>query len=187
MTSLARDTAELPDKPVAVLLPGVGYTAQAPLLYWCAALLAERGWHVQTVAWTVDAEAHTHPLPFVERAVAEAFDASPPSTRRLIVAKSFGTWALPWARRNGIAGVWLTPLLTEEPVRRSLLEAADTDIAIGGDEDAFWRPELVAGTKARVISVPGASHTLTMREDWSGSMALQARILADIASHIDSH
>jgi hypothetical protein len=36
-----------PASPVALVLPGAGYTAQAPLLSWSVALLAERGWHVQ--------------------------------------------------------------------------------------------------------------------------------------------
>ena len=79
MTSYAWARAESADAPVAVLLPGVNYSVQAPLLYWCATLLAERGWHVQAVDWTVDDDARAHPLPFVEAAVTEAFDESPAS------------------------------------------------------------------------------------------------------------
>jgi hypothetical protein len=44
MTSFSWARADSADAPVAVLLPGVNYTVQAPLLYWCATLLAERGW-----------------------------------------------------------------------------------------------------------------------------------------------
>jgi hypothetical protein len=186
MTSYAWARAESADAPVAVLLPGVGYTAQAPLLYWCATLLAERGWHVQAVDWSVDDDARAHPLPFVERAVTDAFDASPPSPRRLVVAKSFGSFALPWARRVGLAGVWLTPLLTEEPVREALRGATGADLAIGGELDAFWRPDAVAGTAARLQSVPGAGHALTLPGDWHGSLELQADILAAIAAHVDA-
>ena len=185
MTSYAWARAESADAPVAVLLPGVNYSVQAPLLYWCAALLTERGWHVQAVDWSVDEEAIAHPLPFVERAVADAFDASPAGPRRLVVAKSFGTFALPWARRAGIAGVWLTPLLTEEPVRRALSEATAADLAVGGELDAFWRPDMVVGTAARLLSVPGAGHALTLPGDWRGSLELQAGILAEIARHLD--
>ena len=186
MTSYAWARAESADAPVAVLLPGVGYTVQAPLLYWCATLLAERGWHVQAVDWTVDDVARAHPLPFVERAVAEAFDACPPGPRRLIVAKSFGTYALPWARREGVAGVWLTPLLGEQPVRRALRAATAADLAIGGDRDAFWQPDSVAGTAARLIPVPGAGHALTLPGDWRASLELQAGILAEIERHLDA-
>ncbi|WP_120339566.1 hypothetical protein [Cryobacterium soli] len=185
MTSYAWARAESADAPVAVLLPGVNYSVQAPLLYWCATLLAERGWHVQAVEWAVDDEARAHPLPFVEQAAAEAFDASPPTSRRLIVAKSFGTYALPWARSAGIAGVWLTPLLSEEPVCEALRGATAADLAIGGELDAFWRPDSVAGTAAQLLSVPGAGHGLTRPGDWRGSLELQAVILERIAGHID--
>ena len=186
MTSYAWARAESADAPVAVLLPGVNYSVQAPLLYWCATLLAERGWHVQAVDWSVDDEALAHPLPFVERAVADAFDSCPPSPRRLIVAKSFGTYALPWARREGVAGVWLTPLLTSEPVRRALRDATAADLAVGGDQDAFWQPESVVGTATRLLSVPGAGHALSLPGDWRGSLALQAGILAEIGQHLDA-
>ncbi|TFC60879.1 MULTISPECIES: hypothetical protein [unclassified Cryobacterium] len=185
MTSYEWARAESADAPVAVLLPGVNYSVQAPVLYWCATLLAERGWHVQAVDWSVDDEALAHPLPFVERAAADAFDASPASSRRLVVTKSFGTYALPWARRAGIAGVWLTPLLTEEPVRRALSEATAADLAVGGELDAFWRPDTVRGTAAQLLSVPGAGHALTLPGDWRGSLDLQAGILAEIARHLD--
>jgi hypothetical protein len=186
MTSFSWARADSADAPVAVLLPGVNYTVQAPLLSWCAALLAERGWHVQGVDWAVDAAALEHPLPFVERAVAEAFAVSPPSRRRLVVAKSFGTYALPWARREGISGVWLTPLLTEEPVVRALLAAPDGDLAIGGSLDEFWQPAAVAGTAARLLTVPGAGHGLTVPGDWRGSLAVQERILGRVADHVDA-
>lgn len=186
MTSFAWARSQVSDAPVAVLLPGVGYTVQGPLLYWCATLLAERGWHVQAVEWTVDDEAQAHPQPFVEHAVAEAFAAGPPSSRRLIVAKSFGSWALPWARRHNVPGVWLTPLLTQPPLSEALQTATPADLAIGGEADEFWRP-VVGDTRARLISAPGAGHSLTRPGDWRGSLALQADILAAIAGHVDAH
>jgi hypothetical protein len=184
MTSYAWARAASPDAPVAVLLPGVKYTVDAPLLYWCATLLAERGWHVQAVDWTVDDAALSHPLAFVERAVTDAFGASPHGHRRLVVAKSFGSYALPWARREGVDGVWLTPLLTEEPLVRALRDATAADLAIGGDLDPAWQPEAVAGTSARLRSVPGAGHGLTLPRDWRGSLELQASILAQVADHL---
>jgi pimeloyl-ACP methyl ester carboxylesterase len=184
MTSYAWARAESADAPVAVLMPGANYSVQAPLLYWCATLLAQRGWHVQAVDWTVDDDARAHPLPFVEQAVAEAFVAGPPNPRRLVVAKSFGTWALPWARREGIPGVWLTPLLTEQPVSEALRAATSADLAIGGEADAFWLPDRAGPTDARLISVPGAGHALTLPGDWRGSVDLQSGILAQVAAHL---
>ena len=178
MTSYAWARAESADAPVAVLLPGVNYSVQAPLLYWCATLLAERGWHVQAVEWAVDDEARAHPLPFVEQAAAEAFDASPPTSRRLIVAKSFGTYALPWARSAGIAGVWLTPLLSEEPVCEALRWATAADLAIGGELDAFWRPDSVAGKPCNTRSVTFSTFSVTYTSVLGPPGSSAARVFA---------
>lgn len=184
MSSFVRAPSTSDSAPVAVILPGAGYTAMGPLLYWCGDILSQGGWHVQGVEWTVDANALSDPQSFVEQAVAEAFDAAPQSSRRLIVAKSFGCFALPWARRNGIPGVWLTPVLTNEAVRLALIEASDADIAIGGDDDAVWIPEAIAATRANIISVPNADHSLAIPGDWRGSLSAQAVIFESVANHI---
>lgn len=172
--------------PVAVVIPGVGYTAMSPLLYWTAELLSQAGWHVQGVEWTVDASALSDPLAFVEHAVTETFDDAPPSSRRLIVAKSFGCFALPWARRNDIPGVWMTPVLTDEPVRQALIEASTADIAIGGDADPVWLPDEIAATRANVISVPKAGHSLVIPGDWRASHAAQRALFESIEHHLET-
>lgn len=185
MSSFAWAESESEFPPVAVLLPGTGYPVRAPLLFWCAKILAELGWHVQAMEWKVDAEALGDPQPFVERAVADAFAAAPSTSRRLIVAKSFGSFALPWAQREGIPGVWLTPVLSNEIVRAGLLGATSADLAIGGDADELWMPERVSGTDATLITVPDADHTLSIAGDWRRSLHVQSEIFSDIARHVE--
>ena len=147
-------------------------------------MLSQEGWHVQGAEWTVDASALNDPQSFVEDAVAEAFDAAPPSSRRLIVAKSFGCFALPWARRNDIPGIWLTPVLTSADMQLGLLDATVDDMAICGDADALWLPETVADSRANVISVPKADHSLVIPGDWRGSLAAQTAVFESIANHL---
>ncbi|TFD74885.1 hypothetical protein E3T54_13125 [Cryobacterium sp. Sr8] len=184
MSTFVRARSNSDSAPVAVILPGAGYTAMGPLLYWCGEMLSQEGWHVQGVEWAVDARALSHPQAFVEQAVAEAFDAAPQSSRRLIVAKSLGCFALPWARRNGLPGVWLTPVLTNVDVRQALIEASAADMAIGGEADTVWLPEAIADTRASVISVPKADHSLALPGDWRGSLAAQTAIFESIANHL---
>ena len=184
MSSYAWARSDAKHPPVAVLLPGRGYTVQAPLLYWCARMLDELGWHVQAVTWDFDASTRADHRPVIEDAVAEAFAAAPDASARLIVAKSLGTLALPWARRNGIAGVWLTPVLSELAVRDALLSATSNDLAIGGDADELWMPELLRGTAAAVISVPEASHSLTVPGGWERSQVVQSAVLGEVAQHV---
>jgi hypothetical protein len=50
----------------------------------------------------------------------------------VIIAKSIGTFALPWALEKGVAGVWLTPLLSDSDLTTALRGADDRHMAIGG-------------------------------------------------------
>lgn len=172
------------EAPVAVLVPGSRYGVQAPLLYWCAHMLVQHGWHVKTVEWVPGTEPGENPQSFVETAVSGAFAAMPHAPNRLIVAKSLGTYALPWAQRNGIPGVWLTPVLSSAAIRRALLGATAADLAIGGGSDELWMPASVAGTQAHLITVPDADHALTIAGDWKRSLAVQSRIFTDISLHL---
>jgi len=186
MSSFVRVRSDSKNPPVAVLVPGSGYTVRAPLLYWCAEILAQQGWHVQGIDWTIAASAWDDPQSFAELAVAEAFDSAPQTDQRLIIAKSFGCFALPWARRQGIPGVWLTPVLTDGNVCRALRDATPADLAVGGDADALWLPEEVAGTRATVITVPGADHSLALPGNWRGSLAAQSVVFEGIEKHLQA-
>jgi len=170
---------------VAVILPGARYTAQAPLLYWSSVILEERGWHVHRVDWRIDAEAAGHPLPFVENAVTRAFAAAPTASRRLVVAKSLGSFALPWAIEHDVPGVWLTPVLGDDAVADALRGAGPEHLAVGGGADGHWRPERAAGTRARLVSIADADHGLTVPGGWSASIAAQSLAFRAVVEHLD--
>jgi len=169
---------------VAVLLPGTGYTAQAPLLYWCGALLREAGWHVEVVEWTVTDDDIENPVPFVEYAVSAAFAAAPEATTRLIVAKSFGTFALPWAIENDVPGVWLTPILTDPAVSDALASANSSHLAVGGSRDPMWVPENAEGTNASLATLDDGDHRLEVDAGWQASLDAQYDLLERIAVHV---
>lgn len=117
MVVLHRLTPDADAARTAVLLPGRGYTAQAPLLHWSGLILAEAGWNVHAVAWT-DAAADD-PAAFGRRAWADV-TALLEGVPDLVVAKSLGTFAAPLAIAAGIPGVWLTPLVHHDVVAQAL-------------------------------------------------------------------
>jgi hypothetical protein len=160
--------------PLVLVLAGSGYGQQAPLLWWSREIAAAAGCEVVAPGWLVDDGAAADPVGFVEAAVDDALGERLPD---LVVAKSFGCFALPWAIRNGVAGTWLTPVLTHDEVARSLADASDAHVAIGGGADAMWRPERASGTAARLQTVDGADHSLQVRGDWRRSQRLQADVL----------
>ncbi|MFJ7287930.1 hypothetical protein ACIQUC_06420 [Curtobacterium sp. NPDC098951] len=160
--------------PLVLVLAGSGYGQQAPLLWWSREIATAAGCEVVAPGWDVDDRAATDPVGFVEAAVADALGGRLPD---LVVAKSFGCFALPWAVRNGVAGIWLTPVLTHDDVARSLADAGDEHVAIGGGVDTMWRPERASGTAARLQTVGGADHALQVRGDWRRSQRLQTDVL----------
>ncbi|WP_144764554.1 hypothetical protein [Curtobacterium sp. 9128] len=168
-------------RPLVLLLQGAGYGQQAPLLWWSRRIALDAGCEVVAPTWVVDDTAGRAPVPFVEAAVTAALEHRLPD---LVVAKSFGCAALPWAVRNGVRGVWLTPVLTDADVAAALAAAPATDVATGGSEDTMWRPDLVSGTAASLQTVAGADHGLQVAGDWRGSLRVQAEVLETVAAAV---
>jgi hypothetical protein len=160
--------------PLVLVLTGAGYGQQAPLLWWTAAIARQCGCETVAPAWTVDDAARTDPVGFVEQHVEAALGGRRPD---LVVAKSFGCFALPWAITHAIPGVWLTPVLTDDAVRDALAAASRAHVAVGGSDDPVWRPERVPQTRARLQTVDGADHALEVPGDWRRSQRLQADAL----------
>jgi hypothetical protein len=131
----------------------------------------------------VDEDAGASPVAFVEDAIDGALGERVPD---LVVAKSFGCSALPWAVRHGVPGVWLTPVLTHDDVAAALGAATEAHVAIGGSEDAVWRPERVPGTAARLQTVAGVGHALEVPGDWRASQRVQADVFGTVEAAVQA-
>ncbi|OII09267.1 hypothetical protein BIU97_12045 [Curtobacterium sp. MCBA15_009] len=162
-------------RPLVLLLAGSGYGQQAPLLWWSRFVAEAAGCEVVAPSWVVDDAAGADPVGFVERTVDAALGGRLPD---LVVAKSFGCCALPWAVQNRVPGVWLTPVLSLDAVATALAAAPDVHDAIGGSDDPLWQPQRVPGTAARLQTVDRADHALQVTGDWRRSQRLQADVFA---------
>ncbi|PZE86480.1 hypothetical protein [Curtobacterium sp. MCBD17_032] len=160
--------------PLVLVLAGAGYGQQAPLLRWSTAIARQSGCEVLAPVWTVDDPARADPVGFVTQHVETVLAGRLPD---LVVAKSFGCSLLPWAVANGVPGVWLTPVLTEDAVRDALAAVGDGHVAVGGSADPMWRPERVPRTRAQLVTVDGADHALEVPGDWRRSQRLQSDVL----------
>lgn len=166
-----------PGAPVAVLLPGRGYGPQAPLLYYARVLLRTRGWSVRTVDWEkapgLDLADHAAVAAFAGDVLATADPA-----RDVVVGKSLGSLALPAAAARGVPGIWLTPLLGIEAVRRAAARAAASTLLIGGTADPYWDGAAAAVTGAEVFEVAGADHSLERPGDLAGTLEVLSTVLS---------
>ncbi|WP_219412749.1 hypothetical protein [Pseudonocardia nigra] len=173
-----------PGGPVATLLPGRGYGPQAPLLYYARVLLRQRGWGVRVVQWDrVPGLDPADGTAVADAARALLADADP--GRDLVVAKSLGSRALPAAAERGLRGVWLTPLLGVEEVRRAAARAPAGTLLIGGGADPYWDRAAAASTGCTVVEVPGADHSLELPGDLDGTLTALAAVLARVGAHLD--
>lgn len=134
-----------------LMLPGVGYSCDRPLLSWCASIAHDRGWWVQRAWWDVRPRSNNDA--FVAAALDQLDHDAPRADQTLVIAKSMGSRAAPASSRRHWAGVWLTPLLTDSGVRQALLGYRGDCLLVGGDADRHW--SLPLGRVHRTVTREG--------------------------------
>jgi len=180
-----------PDDPrgTAILLPGRMFGIATPVLHWPVVLLTEIGWSVLGVTWDEDGlsrEGASH----VRRCADTALNQAPDDRPVLVVAKSLGTLALPWAVENGLPGAWLTPLLREAAVVTAAEAARQPTLLVGGTADPHWQPSAATGPGITLMELPGADHGLQHPGDWRRSLLDQVEIFErvnQLASQLLTH
>lgn len=170
---------------LAVILPGRGYTAQAPLLNYAGQALREAHWSTRALVWEGAPEALSTVSAVYGQVVREAAEEHP--GRLLIVGKSLGTLALPVAVELGLPGVWLTPLIREPAapqVREALLRLAGSGVpalVAGGTGDRWWDSGVAFRSGADLVEIPGANHSLEVPGDWRSSLAILGQVTEAVA------
>ncbi|WP_454852680.1 hypothetical protein [Promicromonospora soli] len=166
---------------VATVLPGSGYTAMGPLLWYARAALSDQGWTVRTLEWTIRPTWDEARTAYEE--ILDGADAPDEDTLHIVVAKSLGTLAMPLAVRLGLPGVWLTPVLTSEDALDVRSTAADLDedhLLVGGTADPLWDGDLADGSQADVVEVENADHSLEVLNDRAENLAIIDEVMAAI-------
>ena len=134
-----------PDRCV-VLLPGVRYFSQAPLLWFAREAAQAGGWSVVEV--DERAPSDQEPFEWMRGQARQALDATD-AKLTVVVGKSLGSAAAPMV--SGPA-VWLTPLLVQPEIVEALGSASAPTLLIGSPADPTWGD----GEPARQPSAGGA-------------------------------
>jgi hypothetical protein len=172
-----------PDHPLgtAILLPGRMGGIATPLLHWPAALLTQMGWSVLGISWDENRLSREAAASQVRRCADAALDQAPSARPVLVVAKSLGTLALPWAVENRLSGAWLTPLLKDTAVATAVQEAQQLTLLVGGTGDPHWQPPAATGPGTDLLELPDADHGLQQPGDWRQSLLHQVKIFDRIS------
>ena len=175
-------------RSLAVIFPGLGYTAHMPVLYYPRLLLLERGADVLVVEYDYREWANSRMPrdPETDRwffddvaAACEAGLRRRPYSGVTLVGKSLGTLAMGYlltedARLSEARCVWLTPLLRNDRLRAQMGRAGGRSLFLIGTADGHYDPEyleevrLASGGESVVIQ--GADHSLEIEGDTVGSI-----------------
>ncbi|HEX3492043.1 MAG TPA: hypothetical protein VHU92_22035 [Streptosporangiaceae bacterium] len=139
----------------AIVAPGGGYGPDGPLLMYSRLAIQRRGGRTHSIAWQLPedadmAERRRGVAAQVESAI-EQMTASAGAELRaepLVIGKSLGSLAAPLVADRGLAAVWLTPLLTDEPTVAALRRAEGPCLLAGGTGDQFWDGQIARSVTA---------------------------------------
>jgi hypothetical protein len=145
----------------AVLLPGVRYFSQAPLLWFAREAAQARGWSVVEV--DERAPDDQEPFEWMRDQAQRALEAAAGAELVVVVGKSLGSAAAPMV--SGPA-VWLTPLLIRPEIVEALGSAAAPALLVGSPADPTWGNGTVPDNSAlEVLELEGLDHSLQVSGD----------------------
>ena len=99
----------------------------------------------------------------------------------VVIGKSLGSLAAPVAADRGLAAVWFTPLLTDEPTVAALRRATGPCLLVGGTADRFWDGQAARSLPAEVVEVDGADHGMFV----PGGLAASAAVLGQVITAVE--
>jgi pimeloyl-ACP methyl ester carboxylesterase len=172
----------------AVLAPGGNYGPDGPLLMYARLAVQRRDGRVRPIAWDLPGTTEVGALR--ERVVAQVSAAVDELTAAagaapLLVGKSLGSLAAPVAADRGLAAVWLTPLLTDEPTVAALRRATAPSLLVGGTADQLWDGQMARSITARVVEIDGADHGMFVPGPLADSAAALGRVITAVEDFLD--
>ena len=162
----------------ALLIPGRGYTAQAPLLAYTTELLTRAGFEVRAISWQPPAGLSLEESgDWVRDRVGPLIDGH----TRLLVGKSLGSLAAPLAAEHDLPAIWLTPLLAHPDVDDALDRATTRFLLVGGTADPSWDGPAARRLTSDVVEIEDADHSLMV----PGPLARSADALGRVCTAIE--
>ena len=186
----------------AIILPGLGYTAQMPLLFYVSEMLLTQNADVLQVNYNyIDAfrgldNATQHQwLAADSDATYRALIAQRSYTHLTVIGKSLGTLAMAHLFTTHTfpvhtTALWLTPVLTNAAVREQIASFASPSLLAIGTADSYYDP----GTLAKIGETPtrkfliveGADHGMNVGDDVIQSIQALETTMRAIRTFLDS-
>lgn len=170
-----------------LIMPGIGYTVDRPLLYWSAQALAANGWFVDRLDLKLtESVEFPEMIACMERVVDEWRKAalehaaeSGEEPQLLVVTKSLSTLSYPHSAKLGLRVVLLTPVLNPPPFdkHKSVIPAplpsavgSPMPLICAGDADPYFDDAKAHLLTDHVRTYAGADHSIEVPDDWQTSL-----------------
>jgi hypothetical protein len=168
-----------PDR-CALLLPGVRYFSQAPLLWFARTAAQAEGWSVLEVSERAPGD--EEPFGWMRGRAERALDAAHAGSLA-VIGKSLGSAAAGLAAERGLPGVWLTPLLVRPEIARALQDATAPRLLVGSTADDTWsNGGLPGGDAVEVVEFDGLDHSLEVPGDPMASLDVLRQVTERIGA-----
>lgn len=172
----------------AILAPGGNYGADGPLLMYARLAVQRRGGHVHPIVWELSggsdfSEQRRWVASQVETAADEVTAAT--GAAPVVIGKSLGSLAAPLVADRGLAAVWFTPLLTDQPTVAALRRATGPCLLIGGTADQFWDGQAARSLTADVVEIDGADHGMFVPGRLAASAAALGQVITAVEDFLD--
>ncbi|WP_336213882.1 hypothetical protein [Nonomuraea sp. LPB2021202275-12-8] len=164
----------------AVIIPGAMYGPQAGLLAYVSEAVARRDAELELISWTPPRDR------LLERGPSWVREQVSPVVERLaapvLIGKSLGSFGAAVAADRGLAGIWLTPLLTVPACAEALRRSTEPFLLVGGTADDFWDGALAGELTPHVMEVEGADHGMKL----PGPLHRSAEVLGRVTSAVEA-
>lgn len=183
---------------LAMVLPGLRYSCDMPLLYYPTEILLALGADVLLVEYdyrqpwkddTLSLEDKLAHLYDDVSAAARAALAQRDYATFTVIGKSLGTFAITHLLESGLAlkpqaCIYLTPLLVNEQKGSETIRACPRKLLVAGTADRYYNPDLLAevveATRSEVLLIEGADHSLEHPGDAVRSVQALERVVRRI-------
>jgi hypothetical protein len=169
----------------AVVLPGVRYFSQAPLLWFAREAAQAAGWSVLELSERAPGD--REPFEWMRERAASALEAVSSSATVAVIGKSLGSAAAPLVAERGLPAVWLTPLLVRPDVVSALSSSSAPALLVGSAADPTWSDgEQPGGGSVSVLEFEGLDHSLQVEGDPLASLDVLRQVTERIRDFLES-
>jgi hypothetical protein len=164
----------------AVILPGVRYFSQAPLLWFAREVAQAHNWSVIEV--DERAPQDEEPFEWMRGQAQRALDEAAGADKIVVIGKSLGSAAAPMV--SGPA-IWLTPLLIRPEIAKSIRAATAPTLLVGSPDDPTWNGGMEPGDSAlEVLELDGLDHSLQVSGDPLASLDVLRRVTERVGAFL---